>query len=37
MHKLPPLQPLVHLKPKGDLIPEAFFFGQIVGASDFVS
>jgi len=29
--KLPPLQSLDHLKPKADLIPEIFFFGQIVG------
>jgi hypothetical protein len=35
--KLPPLQGLDHLKPKGDLIPEIFFCGQIVGAVDFES
>ena len=28
---LPPLHQLDHLKSKADLIPEIFFFGQIVG------
>ena len=29
--KLPPLHQLDNLKTKADLIPEIFFFGQIVG------
>lgn len=33
--KLPPLPQLEHLKNKADLIPEIFFCGQIVGATDF--
>ena len=32
--KLPPLGTLDHLKPKADIIPEIFFCGQIVGATD---
>lgn len=32
--KLPPLANLDHLKPKADIIPEIFFCGQIVGATD---
>jgi hypothetical protein len=36
-NKLPPLHPLDHLKNKADLIPEVFFCGQIVGATDFES
>ena len=32
--KLPPLATLDHLKPKADIIPEIFFCGQIVGATD---
>jgi hypothetical protein len=35
--KLPPLPILDHLKIKADLIPEIFFCGQIVGATDFES
>ena len=30
-NNLPPLHHLDHLKTKADLIPEIFFFGQIVG------
>jgi hypothetical protein len=32
---LPPLNQLDNMKIKADLIPEIFFFGQIVGAIDF--
>ena len=32
--KLPPLATLDHLKPKADIIPEIYFCGQIVGATD---
>lgn len=32
--KLPPISDLTHLKSKGDLIPEIYFCGQIVGAVD---
>lgn len=31
---LPPISNLDHLKHKGDVIPEIYFCGQIVGAMD---
>lgn len=34
---LPPLSNLDHLKHKGDVIPEIYFCGQIVGATDIES
>ena len=33
--KLPPLVELDHLKLKSDIIPEIYFYGQIVGGLDF--